>query len=101
MNLQIEARPVTDTQKRSVSCETFFGFVIERIEAMKRTYTLVVEHSESVYAQWRVDLLDAHNRLVAENHPDTSAGLEDAIRQIGETLVIFDEEHRELPPDGH
>jgi hypothetical protein len=67
---------------------------------MKRTYTLVMERGENIYANWRVDLFDAHNRLVAENHPETDAGLEDAIRQIGETLVIFDEEHRELPPDG-
>lgn len=68
---------------------------------MKRTYTLVMELGESVYANWRVDLFDAHNRLVAKNNPDTSAGLESAIRQIGEVLVIFDEEYGELPSDGH
>jgi hypothetical protein len=67
---------------------------------MKRVYLLVIEETPGIEGRLSVTLKDTLGEVITTNHPRTSRGIGGALEEIGEALVIYQDLHRDLPPDG-
>jgi hypothetical protein len=67
---------------------------------MKRTYTLELAQEDRIGAPWHAQLLDARGTAVAVAIPGLHFGVEAALDQVVDALIVRLEEHGQLPPDG-